>query len=175
KHDVVAALAEELIVARAAEGRIVAGATEQQGTRQRAVGLVEREGIIATQSEHLNLAGVRDRRRAARDRHGAAIDQDGPGRIAAGSDRIVLVVAEYAQHTCVRKEGGSDCHDFLILYEGWLSRTRDSREPALAELRPPMADGRCDAISRTVLITSDAHGFSGSLHESTAPLSAHDM
>jgi hypothetical protein len=38
-----------------------------------------------------------------------------------------------------------------------------------------MADGRRDAILRTVLVTSDAHGFSGSLHESTAPLSAHDM
>jgi hypothetical protein len=38
-----------------------------------------------------------------------------------------------------------------------------------------MVDGCCDAILWAVLVASDAHGFSGSLHESTAALSAHNV
>ena len=135
EEGVVAALAEELIGARTAEDRVVAGAAEQQGAGQRTVGFVERETVVAAQGEHLDLAGVRDRRLAARDGDGAAIDQNGPGRIAAGSDRVVVIVAEYAQQTRVRKEGGSDRHDISVLFERCSSRTRVSGELALADPR----------------------------------------
>ena len=73
---VVAGLAEELVAAGAAGQRVVAGAAEQVGARQRAVGLVEREGVVAAQAEHLDQRGVGDRRRAAQDGDGAAVDQD---------------------------------------------------------------------------------------------------
>ena len=60
---VVAGFAEQLVAARAAGRGVVAGAAEQLGTRQRAVGLVEREGVVAVLAEHLDHAGVGDRRR----------------------------------------------------------------------------------------------------------------
>ena len=104
EQDVVAGLAEQQIVARAAARRIVAGTAEQIGGRQRPVRLIEAEIVVAAQSERLDLGGVRDRRRPARDRHGAAVDQDVPGGIAADGDDVVEAVAEYAQHAGVREK-----------------------------------------------------------------------
>src|SRR5882724_11146173 len=43
----------------------------------------------------------------------------------------------------------------------------------LPNLRPQIVDGSCDPISQTVLVTSDARGFSALLNESTAQLPAH--
>ena len=73
---VVAGLAEQQVVARAAVERVVAGAAEQVRPRQRAVGLVERDGVVAAQAEDLDQAGVGDRRRAADDGDRAAVDQE---------------------------------------------------------------------------------------------------
>ena len=51
---VVAGLAEELVAARAAGEGVVAGAAEQVRPRQRAVGLVEPDGVVAGQAEDLD-------------------------------------------------------------------------------------------------------------------------
>ncbi len=63
---VVAGLAEEHVAARAAGERVVAGAAEQVRPRQRAVGLVERDRVVAALAEDLDQRGVGDGRRAAR-------------------------------------------------------------------------------------------------------------
>src|SRR6185312_917569 len=111
EEHVVAGLAEQHIVARATGRRVVAGATEQVRGRQGPVRLVEPDVVVAAQSERLNQAGVRDRRRAAQDRDGAAVDQDGPGGIAADGDDVVEIVAEYAEHAGVRQKGRGDGHE----------------------------------------------------------------
>ena len=87
-------LAEQQIAARAAGQRVVAGAAEQLGGRQRAVGLVERDRVVAALAEHLDQRGVGDRRGAALDGDGAAVDENLPGRVAAGRDGVVGAVAE---------------------------------------------------------------------------------
>ena len=56
EQDVVAGLAEELVVAGAAGQGVVAVAAEQLRRGQRAVGLVERDGVVAGQAEHLDEA-----------------------------------------------------------------------------------------------------------------------
>ena len=86
---VVAGLAEELVVARAAGEDVVAGAAEQVRRGQRAVGLVERDRVVAAQAEDLDQRGVGDRRRAADDGDRAAVDEDLAGRVAADRDRVV--------------------------------------------------------------------------------------
>ena len=89
EQGVVAGLAEQLIVARAAGQHVVARAAEQFGRRQRAVGFVERDRVVAALAEHLDQGGVGDRRAAADDGHGAAVDQNLPGRVAADRDRVL--------------------------------------------------------------------------------------
>ena len=64
---VVAGLAEQQVAARAAGQDVVAGAAEQVGARQRAVGFVEGDGVVAALAEDLDQAGVGDGRRAARE------------------------------------------------------------------------------------------------------------
>ena len=44
-------------------------------------------------------------------RDGAAVDQNGPGRIATDGDRVVEIVTEYAQHACGGIEGRGDGHE----------------------------------------------------------------
>ena len=83
EQGVVAVLAEQLIVARAAGQHVVARAAEQVGGGQRAVGFVERDRVVAALAERLDLGGVGDRRCAADDRYGAAIDEKASGRVAA--------------------------------------------------------------------------------------------
>ena len=65
---VVAGLAEELVRARAAGQRVVAAPPNRWARGQRAVGLVERDGVVAAQSEHLDQRRVGDRRN-----HGVAV------------------------------------------------------------------------------------------------------
>ena len=88
---------KSMVVAGAAGEDVVAGAAEQLRGRQRAVGLVERDGVVAALAEHLDQGRVGDRRRAAGDRDGPAVDEDLSGRIAAGRDGVVLAVAEHRQ------------------------------------------------------------------------------
>ena len=94
---VVAGLAEQLVVAGAAGEDVVAGAAEQLGGRQRAVDLAERDDVVAALAEDLDQRRVGDRRRAAGDGDGAAVDEDRAGRIAADGDVVVEAVAEHAQ------------------------------------------------------------------------------
>ena len=105
---VVAALAEQQVVARAAGQHVVAGAAEQVGARQRAVGLVERDDVVAALAEHLDQRGVGDRRRAAGDGDRAAVDQDLAGGVAADDDGVVEGVAEDGQQARARNERGGD-------------------------------------------------------------------
>ena len=73
---VVAGLAEQLVAAGAAREDVVAGAAEQVGRRQRAVGLVEADRVLAAEAEDLDQRGVGDRRRAADDGDRAAVHED---------------------------------------------------------------------------------------------------
>ena len=54
EQGVVAGLAEEQVVARAAGQDVVAGAAEEVGPRQRAVGLVEGDRVVAALAEDLD-------------------------------------------------------------------------------------------------------------------------
>ena len=65
---------------------------------QRAVGLVERDGVVAGLAEDLNQGGVGDGRRAALDRDRAAVDQNFAGRVAARDDVVVEGVAEHREN-----------------------------------------------------------------------------
>ena len=113
---VVAGAAEQEVEAASAEEGVVVALTEEHGRLpeppvrvslpappnrlargQRPVGFVERDGVVAAQAEHLDQAGIGDRRRAAQDGHGAAVDENVAGRVAAGRDRVVEVVAERRQ------------------------------------------------------------------------------
>ena len=98
EEGVVAGLAEELVAARAAGEAVVAGAAEQVRPRQRAVGLVQGDRVVAAQAEDLDQRGVGDRRRATDDRDRAAVDQDPARRVAADLE-LLAAVAEDAQHT----------------------------------------------------------------------------
>src|SRR5262245_6817747 len=110
EQSVVAGLAEQLIVAGAAREDIVAIAAEQVGNGQRAIRFVERERIVAALTEDLNHGGVGDGGCAGLNRHGAAVDQNGPGRVAAGRDHVVESVAELGQHAGGGAEACGDSH-----------------------------------------------------------------
>ena len=94
KEGVVARLAEQQIAARAAGQRVVAGAAEQLRGRQGAVGLVERDRVVAALAEHLDQRGVGNGRRAPVDGDGTAVHENAPRRVAAGRDGVVEAVAE---------------------------------------------------------------------------------
>ena len=85
--------AEEQVGARAAGERVVAGAAEQVGRRQCAVGLVER--IVSLPARPKTWIRAYWRPSVCR-RHGdrAAVDQDLAGGIAADGDRVVERVTE---------------------------------------------------------------------------------
>ena len=106
EQGVVAGLAEELVVARAAGEHVVAGAAEQVGPRQGAVGLAERDRVVAAQAEDLDQRRVRHGRRAAGDGDRAAVDEQVAGRVAAERDRVVQAVAGDGQHAGVEGGGG---------------------------------------------------------------------
>ena len=103
-------LAEELVVARAAGQHVVAGAAEQLGGGQRAVGFVERDRVVAALAEHLDQRGVGDSRRAAVDGDGAAVDENISGCVAADRDGVVDVVAEHREQAGARGKAGLDSH-----------------------------------------------------------------
>ena len=66
--------------------------------------LVERDRVVAALAEHLDQRGVGDRRRAARDGYGAAVDENLSGRVAADRDGVVDVVAEHRQQAGAREK-----------------------------------------------------------------------
>ena len=105
---VVAGLAEEHVGAGAAGQHVVAGAAEEVRPGQRAVGLVEGDGVVAAVAEDLDQPGVGDGGGAAEDRDGAAVDEDVAGRVAADGDRVVLVVAEDGEDADHGGEDGGD-------------------------------------------------------------------
>ena len=61
---------------------------------QGAVRLVQGDGVVAALAEDLDQAGVGDRRRAAENRHRAAVDEELAGGVAADRDRVVEGIAE---------------------------------------------------------------------------------
>ena len=95
EQDVVAGTAEQQVIARAAGEDVVARATEQLRSGQRAIGLIERDRVVAAGSKHLDQGCVGDRRSSARDGDGTAVNQDSARRIAAHYDAVVGVVVGY--------------------------------------------------------------------------------
>ncbi len=76
-------------------------AAEQAGFDERAVCLVQRDDIVAFETERRDRRGVRDRRRAAHDLGGATVQQDLSSRIAADGDRVVGAVTECTESRSV--------------------------------------------------------------------------
>src|SRR5262249_56182565 len=81
--------AQRVIAAAAGEG-VVARAAVDVRAGQGAVGLVQREVVIAGAAIEEDQARIGDGRRPALDGDGAVIDEDGPGRVAGDHDRAVL-------------------------------------------------------------------------------------
>ena len=50
--------------------------------------------------------------------NGAAVDQNGPGRVAADGDGVAEIVAEDRQEACAGEKGRCDCHGILAGWEG---------------------------------------------------------
>ena len=98
EQGVVAGLAEQHVVARAAGEDVVAVAAEQIRGRQRAVGLVQRNRVVAGLAEHLNQGGVGDGRRTAHGCDRTAVDENVTGRVAARDDVVVEGVTELREN-----------------------------------------------------------------------------
>ena len=98
QNGVVPRLTEEQVPAGAAGQRIYSRTSVEICTRQCAVGLVERDRIVAAQAEGLEQRRVGNRGRSAHDAHGAAVDENVAGRVSADLDRVVGAVAVYAEH-----------------------------------------------------------------------------
>ena len=95
---VAAGLADQRVDAGAAPQRVVAGAAEQAGPWQCAVRLVEAEGVGAVETDHGQRSGVGDRRHAATDRDGTAVDDDVAGDVATDGDGVVLGITRDGEH-----------------------------------------------------------------------------
>ena len=133
-----------MIVAGAAGQRVVAGAAEQLGRRQRAVGLVERDRVVAALAEHLDQGGVGDGRLAALDGDGAAVDENVSGRVAADTDEVIGIVAEHGQQAGARGKASLDSH-WVVLSRGCPPRRRVS---AGSPLDRPESKDRLEAALR---------------------------
>ena len=75
--------------------RVVAGAAEHLGRRQRAVAFVEHEHVVAGLAEHEHLCGICNCWLAADDLDCATVDQDQTGCVTADRDGIIEIVAEH--------------------------------------------------------------------------------
>jgi hypothetical protein len=69
----------------------VAGAAEQIGAGQRAVCLIESDGVIAAEAESLEEVGIGDGRGAA------PVDEHGTGCVSAEEDAVGIGVSEDAK------------------------------------------------------------------------------
>ena len=107
---VVAGAAEQLIIARAADQGVVTCAAEQLHRWHCTVTFVDRYRVVAGLAEHLDRPGVGNRRLAADDGHGAAVDENVAGHIAAGDDGVVEVIVDHRQHAGACGKTGCDCH-----------------------------------------------------------------
>ena len=129
EQDVVAVLAEQQIVARAAGDRVVTRSAEQLGGWQRTVSFVERNGVVARLTEHLNHRGVTDGGLAAVDANGAVVDENSPRRVAADDNAIVEAVTNDEQRAgawgkrCVCNHNVSPSKD-ITPWEGYLRADR---------------------------------------------------
>src|SRR6185503_17741895 len=110
KQGVIATLDEKKVRAGAAGERIVAGAAEKMRRGQRAIGLVERNRIVATLTKNVDLSRIRDCRLATNGSNRSAIDQDLPCSIAACRDGVFSGVAKHGQQAGAGNESGFDCH-----------------------------------------------------------------
>src|SRR5205823_5555407 len=97
QQGIVAGLTKEHVVAGTACKDVVARAAEDVGGRQRPVGLVERDLVVAGLAEDLDERGSGDGRGTARDGNSAAVDEDVAGSVAANNDAIVKTVADNGQ------------------------------------------------------------------------------
>ena len=75
EEDIVAVVAGERVVAGAADQVVVAGAAGEAGLGERAVGLVEREFVVAAEPGDVDQGGVCDGGGGPGDRDRAAVDQ----------------------------------------------------------------------------------------------------
>ena len=105
EQEVVAGLAEELVGAGAPGQGVVVSAAEQVGSRERPIGLVEAEHVVAGEPEDSDLRSVGDRRRAAGDGDAAVVDEDPAGGIAADLDVVRGAVTDHAEYSRVERGG----------------------------------------------------------------------
>ena len=107
---VVAAATDQAVRARSADEHVVAGPAVKNRVRQRPVGLVEGDAVVAAAPEHHDAVDVRDGGTCAVDVDGSAVDVDGTGRVAAHRDRVRARVPEDRQDTVALVElGGRRC------------------------------------------------------------------
>jgi hypothetical protein len=85
--------AEEAVGVGAAGHAVVLGPAVERRRGEGAVRLVERERVAAGEAVHDDPRGVEDRRRAARDRDGPAVDEQVAADVAADGDVVGVVVA----------------------------------------------------------------------------------
>jgi hypothetical protein len=91
----------------AAGEHVVAAAPEPVRLRQGAVDLVESERVVPGQPGHLDPRGVGDRRRAADDGDGTAVDKDRSRGVAGDDHRVVGSVAGHGERAVAeRRRGG---------------------------------------------------------------------
>src|SRR5262249_18849626 len=89
---------------------VVANAAVQDCSWQRAIPFIERDRVVAVLPGNGDQAGIDDRGGAARDGHGPAVDENIPGGVPAGCDRVVEIVADRAQHAGNGIKAAGDSH-----------------------------------------------------------------
>src|SRR5262249_14448678 len=114
-HDrVVTGAAVEDVVAGAAGEDVVAVTAEQMcGGQRLPCGrryVVERDRVVAVAAEHIDFGGVGERRLTAVDGYGATVDENVPGSVASGRDRVFAVVSGRRQHAGGGVKTGLDSH-----------------------------------------------------------------
>src|SRR5262249_21892519 len=100
-QSIVAGWAGGHVVAEPADQGVVAVTAEQVGRRQRPVGLIQQDLVVATLTEDLDQRGIGHRGCAPLDRYNATVDEDLPRNIPADDDGVVLVIADDGQYAQV--------------------------------------------------------------------------
>ena len=154
---VVAGLAEQLVAAGAAGEDVVGGAAEQVGHGQRAVGLAQRDHVLAAEAEDVDPRRVGDRRRAPGDGDRTAVDENLARRVATDGDVVVEAVAVDGQHAVdegrghgrARRDGRAGDHS---------DREQGAGEQALCRASPAVVTAwiHRDSFSGEVVLDWDA-------------------
>jgi hypothetical protein len=110
KKLVITGTADYEIIAMSTDDGVIASAARQTDSRQRPIGVVDHEGVVAILTDYLDKVGIRDGRLATGDRHGAVVDEDRPRDVATDCNRVVEVVAKYRQQALTGMEFRSNCH-----------------------------------------------------------------